>query len=51
MDPSKYPAPNIGCLAPGKCHAGIEPSRSARPSYSSPNETEGISLNPDIPLP
>jgi len=27
MDPVKYPAPNTGCLAPGKCHAGIEPIR------------------------
>ncbi len=23
MDPAKYPAPNVGCLAPGKCHQGI----------------------------
>ncbi len=27
MDPQGYPAPNTGCLAPGKCHAGIEPIR------------------------
>ena len=27
MDPAGYPAPNVGCLAPGKCHAGIEPIR------------------------
>ena len=27
MDPDGYPAPNTGCLAPGKCHAGIEPIR------------------------
>ena len=27
MDPRGYPAPNTGCLAPGKCHAGIEPIR------------------------
>lgn len=27
MDPRRYPAPNMGCLAPGKCHAGIEPIR------------------------
>ncbi len=27
MDPAKYPAPNVGCLAPGKCHQGIEPIR------------------------
>ncbi|MBW2434889.1 MAG: hypothetical protein JRF36_14880, partial [Deltaproteobacteria bacterium] len=27
MDPGGYPAPNTGCLAPGKCHAGIEPIR------------------------
>ena len=27
MDPAGYPAPNTGCLAPGKCHAGIEPIR------------------------
>ena len=27
MDPTDYPAPNVGCLAPGKCHAGIEPIR------------------------
>ena len=27
MDPAAYPAPNTGCLAPGKCHAGIEPIR------------------------
>jgi hypothetical protein len=27
MDPKRYPAPSIGCLVPGKCHAGIEPIR------------------------
>jgi hypothetical protein len=27
MDATGYPAPNTGCLAPGKCHAGIEPIR------------------------
>jgi len=27
MDPSGFPAPDTGCLAPGKCHAGIEPIR------------------------
>ncbi|UCE82390.1 MAG: cytochrome C [Deltaproteobacteria bacterium] len=27
MDPKGYPAQNTGCLAPGKCHAGIEPIR------------------------
>ncbi|UCE55429.1 MAG: hypothetical protein JSV31_08300 [Desulfobacterales bacterium] len=27
MDPKGYPAPNTGCLAPGKCHSGIEPIR------------------------
>jgi hypothetical protein len=27
MDPAKRPAPNTGCLAPGLCHAGIEPIR------------------------
>jgi CDGSH-type Zn-finger protein len=27
MDPNNYPAPYTGCLAPGKCHAGIEPIR------------------------
>lgn len=27
MDPSGYPAPDTGCLAAGKCHAGIEPIR------------------------
>ena len=27
MDPQGYPALNTGCLAPGKCHAGIEPIR------------------------
>lgn len=27
MDPAGYPAPNTGCLAPGKCHAGVEPIR------------------------
>ena len=27
MDPAGYPAPNTGCMAPGKCHAGIEPIR------------------------
>ena len=27
MDPGGYPAPNTGCMAPGKCHAGIEPIR------------------------
>jgi len=27
MDPKAYPAPNSGCLAPGKCHGGIEPIR------------------------
>ncbi|MDJ0829702.1 MAG: hypothetical protein QNI92_07620 [Desulfobacterales bacterium] len=27
MDPAGYPAPNTGCLAPGKCHMGIEPIR------------------------
>ena len=27
MDPAGYPAPNTGCLAPGKCHSGIEPIR------------------------
>ncbi len=27
MDPAGYPAPNKGCLAPGKCHSGVEPIR------------------------
>ncbi len=27
MDPAGYPAPNTGCMAPGKCHSGIEPIR------------------------
>jgi hypothetical protein len=27
MDPEKYPAPRTGCIASGKCHAGIEPIR------------------------
>ncbi len=27
MDPAGYPAPNVGCLATDKCHAGIEPIR------------------------
>ena len=27
MDPNGYPALNKGCLASGKCHAGIEPIR------------------------
>jgi mono/diheme cytochrome c family protein len=27
MDAAGYPAPSVGCLAPGKCHAGIEPIR------------------------
>ncbi|NNG01725.1 MAG: cytochrome C [Desulfobacteraceae bacterium] len=27
MDPSGYPAPNVGCLATGACHSGIEPIR------------------------
>lgn len=27
MDPAGYPAPNTGCMAPGKRHAGIEPIR------------------------
>jgi hypothetical protein len=27
MDPKGYPSPDTGCLAPGKCHAGIEPIR------------------------
>jgi len=27
MDPAGYPAQNTGCLAPGKCHAGVEPIR------------------------
>ncbi len=27
MDPAGYPAPDVGCMAPGKCHAGIEPIR------------------------
>jgi hypothetical protein len=27
MDPGGYPAPNTGCMAAGKCHAGIEPIR------------------------
>lgn len=27
MDPAIYPAPSVGCLAPGKCHSGIEPIR------------------------
>jgi hypothetical protein len=27
MDPKGYPGPDTGCLAPGKCHAGIEPIR------------------------
>ena len=38
MDPNGFPAPKAGCLAPGKCHAGIEPirahnSRMARQIY------------------
>ncbi len=28
MDPEGYPSPKTACLAPGKCHAGIEPIRS-----------------------
>jgi hypothetical protein len=27
MDPAGYPAPGAGCLAPGKCHSGVEPIR------------------------
>jgi hypothetical protein len=27
MDPANYPAPDVGCLATDKCHAGIEPIR------------------------
>ena len=27
MDPAAYPEPNVGCLATGKCHSGIEPIR------------------------
>jgi len=27
MDPEGFPAPDTGCLAPGKCHGGIEPIR------------------------
>ncbi len=27
MDPTGYPAPSVGCLAAGQCHAGIEPIR------------------------
>ncbi len=27
MDPKNFPAPNAACLAPGKCHSGIEPIR------------------------
>mgnify|MGYP000070740851 CR=1 FL=1 len=39
MDPQGYPAPMTGCLAPGKCHSGIEPIRAhdsemARQIYS-----------------
>ena len=27
MNPSDYPAPNVGCMATDKCHVGIEPIR------------------------
>ena len=27
MNPGGFPAPNVGCLATGKCHSGIEPIR------------------------
>jgi hypothetical protein len=27
MDPKAYPEPDTGCLAPNKCHGGIEPIR------------------------
>ena len=42
MDPAAYPAPAVGCLAPGKCHAGIEPirahdSRMAKEIYAQGN--------------
>ena len=34
MDPAGYPAPNTGCLAPGKCHAGVEPIRAHNASMA-----------------
>ena len=43
MDPKGYPAPDTGCLAPNKCHGGIEPIRAhnsgmAKEIYASGNK-------------
>ena len=44
MDPSGYPAPNVGCSAPGKCHAGIEPIRSHDSQMAEQIYTKGARL-------
>ncbi len=44
MDPAGYPAPNVGCLAPGKCHAGIEPIRAHNSGMAQQIYSKGVPL-------
>ncbi len=44
MDPAGYPAPNTGCLAPGKCHAGIEPIRAHNSEMAKQIYSKGVPL-------
>jgi hypothetical protein len=44
MDSKGYPAPNTGCLAPGKCHAGIEPIRAHNSDMAKQIYAKGAAL-------
>ena len=44
MDPQGYPSPNTGCLAPGKCHAGIEPIRAHNSDMAKQIYAKGLNL-------
>ena len=44
MDAAGYPAPNTGCLAPGKCHAGIEPIRAHNSGMAQQIYSKGLPL-------
>jgi hypothetical protein len=44
MDAAGYPAPNTGCLATGKCHAGIEPIRAHNSNMAKQIYSNGAKL-------
>ena len=44
MDSKGYPAPNTGCFAPGKCHAGIEPIRAHNSDMAKQIYAKGAAL-------